>query len=112
MATVTINGLACGVTYTIIAGGTLNGDLVGPRSSHGTTMGPCPEISSTTSPTVSPTMSPTVSPTMSPTVSTRVISKCKNYVVHDDAYVQMYIRSYCVMKIYIHSLNTTVIIFK
>ena len=36
MATVTVNGLKCGVTYTIIAGGTLNEDLVGPRSSHGT----------------------------------------------------------------------------
>ena len=34
-ATVTVNGLECGVTYTIIAGGTLNGDLVGPGSSHG-----------------------------------------------------------------------------
>ena len=34
MATVIVNGLECGVTYTIIAGGTLNGDLVGPRSSH------------------------------------------------------------------------------
>ena len=29
--TVTLNGLACGVTYTITAGGTLNGQLVGPR---------------------------------------------------------------------------------
>ena len=35
MATVNITGLECGVTYTIIAGGTLNGSLVGPRSSHG-----------------------------------------------------------------------------
>ena len=36
-------GLECEVTYTITAGGTLNGDLVGPRSSHGTvTAGPCP----------------------------------------------------------------------
>ena len=43
MATVIFNGLQCGVIYTIIAGGTLNGDLVGPRSSHGTvTVGPCP----------------------------------------------------------------------
>ena len=43
MATVTVNGLECGVTYTITAGGTLNGDLVGPRSFHGTvTTGPCP----------------------------------------------------------------------
>ena len=43
MATVTVNGLECRVTYTITAGGTLNGDLVGPRSSHGTvTAGPCP----------------------------------------------------------------------
>ena len=43
MATVTVDGLECGVTYTIIAGGTLNGDLVGPESSHGTvTTGPCP----------------------------------------------------------------------
>ena len=43
-ATVSVNGLQCGVTYTIIAEGTLiNGDLVGARSSHGTvTTGPCP----------------------------------------------------------------------
>ena len=42
-ATVTVNGLECGVTYTIIAGGTLNGDLVGPRSSYESiTTGPCP----------------------------------------------------------------------
>ena len=42
-ATVTVSGLECGVTYTITAGGTLNEDLVGPRSSHGTiTAGPCP----------------------------------------------------------------------
>ena len=48
MATVTIDGLACGVTYTIIAGGTLNGDLVGPRSSHGTiTTDLCSVISTT-----------------------------------------------------------------
>lgn len=43
IATVTVNGLECGVTYTITAGGTLNGDLVGPRSSQGNiTVGPCP----------------------------------------------------------------------
>ena len=43
IAIVTVNGLECGVTYSIIAGGTLNGDLVGPRSSHGNiNMGPCP----------------------------------------------------------------------
>ena len=54
-ATVTVNGLQCGVTYTIITGGTLNGGLVGPRSSHGSvTTGPCPVISSTISPTMSP----------------------------------------------------------
>ena len=42
-ATVTVNGLQCGVTYTIIAEGTLNGDLVGARSSQGTvTTSPCP----------------------------------------------------------------------
>ena len=43
MATVTVDGLQCEVTYDITAGGTLNGVLVGPRSSHGTiTSGPCP----------------------------------------------------------------------
>ena len=43
MATVKIDGLECEVTCTIIAGGTLNGALVGPRSSHGNiTSGPCP----------------------------------------------------------------------
>ena len=42
-ATVTVTGLKCGVNYTIIAGGTLNGELVGPRSSHGTIVMPaCP----------------------------------------------------------------------
>ena len=42
-ATVTVNRLDCGTNYTIIAGGTLNGVLVGPRSSHGnTTTNPCP----------------------------------------------------------------------
>jgi len=43
MATVTIDGLNCTVTYTITAGGKFNETLVGPRSSHGTiTAGPCP----------------------------------------------------------------------
>ena len=43
MATVTIDRLQCEVTYNITAGGTLNGALVGPRSSHGNiTSGPCP----------------------------------------------------------------------
>ena len=43
MATVTVDGLECEVIYDITAGGTLNGALVGPRSSHGTvTSGPCP----------------------------------------------------------------------
>ena len=43
MATVTITGLECGVNYTITAGGTLDGDLVGPMSSHGTiSTNPCP----------------------------------------------------------------------
>ena len=57
MATVTINGLACGVTYTITAGGTLDGQLVGPRSFHGTiTAGPClPMITTTTVATTSMT---------------------------------------------------------
>ena len=42
IATVTVDGLQCEVTYDIIAGGTLNGALVGPRSSHGTiTSGSC-----------------------------------------------------------------------
>ena len=42
MATVTIDGLECEVTYAITAGGTLNGALVGPRSSHGNiTSGSC-----------------------------------------------------------------------
>ena len=52
MATVTIDGLACGVTYTIITGGTLDGDLVGPRSSHETTTGPCPPMIITTTATI------------------------------------------------------------
>ena len=47
MATVTINGLQCGVTYNITAEGTLNGVLEGPGSSHGSiSAGPCPVIAS------------------------------------------------------------------
>ena len=47
MATVTINGLQCGVTYNITAEGMLNGTLVGPGSSHGSiSAGPCPVIAS------------------------------------------------------------------
>ena len=42
MATVTVNGLECEVTYNITAGGTLNGDLVGPRSYVGTFSDTCP----------------------------------------------------------------------
>jgi len=45
MATVTVRDLQCEVTYTIIAGGIDGGtgELVGPRSSHGTiTADPCP----------------------------------------------------------------------
>ena len=42
MATVTVTGLKCGVNYTIIAGGTSNGELVGPRSSWGTLFIACP----------------------------------------------------------------------
>ena len=46
MATMSITELECGVNYTIIAEGTLNGDLVGPRSSHGTVAtNPCPVCS-------------------------------------------------------------------
>ena len=39
----TVNGLKCGETYTIIAGGIINGALVGPRSPHGNiSTNPCP----------------------------------------------------------------------
>ena len=57
MATVTINGLMCQEVYTITAAGTLDGVLVGPRSSHGTiTAGPClPMITTTTVATTSMT---------------------------------------------------------
>ena len=42
-ATITIDGLACEMIYTILAGGVLNGDLVGPTSSYGTIVsGLCP----------------------------------------------------------------------
>ena len=47
MATVTINGLQCGVTYIITAEGALGGALVGPGSLHGSiSTGPCPLIAS------------------------------------------------------------------
>ena len=53
MATVTINGLMCEEEYMIIAGGTLNGQLVGPKSSHGiVTAGSCPPIAVTTTATI------------------------------------------------------------
>ena len=35
LATVIINGLECGVTYTIIAGGARNEELLGPSRLHG-----------------------------------------------------------------------------
>ena len=35
LATVIVNGLECGITYTIIAGGALNGNIIGPSRSHG-----------------------------------------------------------------------------
>lgn len=54
MATVTVDGLMCEITYTITAGGTLDGQLVGPRSSHGTvTAGPCPPMMITATATLS-----------------------------------------------------------
>ena len=41
-ATIIISGLNCQQTYTVTAGGTVNGTLLGPRSSHGTiTTGDC-----------------------------------------------------------------------
>ena len=47
MATVTISGLQCGVTYNITAEGMLNGTLVGPGSPHEVVAaGPCPLIAS------------------------------------------------------------------
>ena len=42
-ATVVISDLQCGIEYTIMAEGMLNGAIVGPGSSHGNvTAGPCP----------------------------------------------------------------------
>ena len=55
MATVVFAGLGCDITYTIIAGGRLDGNLVGPKSSHGTAMGDCPVMVTPT--TASATMS-------------------------------------------------------
>ena len=53
VTTVIINGLMCEMEYTIVAGGTLDGVLVGPRSSHGiVTAGPCPPIAVTTTATI------------------------------------------------------------
>ena len=47
MAAVSVTNLQCGVTYNITAEGTLNGTLVGPKSSHGNVAtGPCPVIAS------------------------------------------------------------------
>lgn len=52
MAAVIIDGLICEVVYTILAGGTINGALVGPTSSYGTiASGPCPI-------TITPILSP------------------------------------------------------
>lgn len=58
MAKVTVDGLMCEVEYTITVGGTLNGQLVGPRISLGNIT---PVSCLDTSPTASPTVSPTVS---------------------------------------------------
>jgi len=53
VAIIAINDLMCEVEYTIIAGGTLDGRLVGPRSSHGTVAaGPCPPIAVATTATI------------------------------------------------------------
>ena len=42
-ATVEISDLQCGIEYTIMAEGMINGALAGPGSSHGNvTVGPCP----------------------------------------------------------------------
>ena len=54
VATITINGLVCEEEYMITASGTLNGQLVGPKSSHGIISGYCP-------PVVTPTIVPTES---------------------------------------------------
>ena len=44
-ARMTVDGLQCEVTYTITAGGILNGALIGPRSSYGSIIaGPCPTV--------------------------------------------------------------------
>ena len=44
-AGVIVDGLQCEVTYNITAGGILNGDLIGSRSSHGNiTAGLCPTV--------------------------------------------------------------------
>ena len=83
---VTINGIACGVTYTIIAGGTFDGDLVGPRSSHGTdTAGPCP-----------PSITPTTVPTSSMTGKEDIILCNINYAWPKDCegYICTYIHMY------------------
>ena len=43
----TVNGLECEAIYIIIAGGTLNGGLVGPKSSYNNiTTSACPEAQS------------------------------------------------------------------
>ena len=56
MATVTI-GLMCEEEYMISAGGTLNGDLVGPRSPYGTiNAGYCPQVMTTTTSPATTTM--------------------------------------------------------
>ena len=83
-ATVMINGLKCGVTYTITAGGTLNGYLVGPRSSHGNIVaGPCPVTSSTVSPSAS-------SSALSPSLP--LSCKSKAYY-HGCVYIRRYIHN-------------------
>ena len=71
MATVTIDGLACGVNYTITAGGTFNGQLVGSRSSNESNDAnhrPCPPVMITTIATNLTTVAPTLT-TIVPTFS-------------------------------------------
>ena len=55
-ATVTVDGLECEEIYSITAAGTRNGELVGPRSSHGNiTTGPCLVMTTTTTTTTTTT---------------------------------------------------------
>ena len=76
-ATIIISGLNCLEAYTVTAGGTLDGTLVGPRSSH--------------EPITTGVCMPTVAPTTSSMIGKSFV---KLYIIIFLMCVRSYVRSY------------------